>query len=73
MRPLLYGNKHLGFFEDLTAKLHAASVLIIKDDPPLLCDAGEAHRVCEGDKFAPCFADDGQSEDASQDKVSVSN
>ncbi|KAH7268466.1 hypothetical protein B0J15DRAFT_533838 [Fusarium solani] len=67
-KPMLYGNKRLGFFEDLTAELYAAPIPIIKDDSLLLLDAGEAHGVCEGDKFALCSVDDDQSEDATQEK-----
>lgn len=67
-KPMLYGNKRLGFFEDLTAELYAAPIPIIKDGPLLLLDAGEAHGVCEGDKFTLCSVDHGQSEDATPDK-----
>ncbi|KAM6530051.1 hypothetical protein FALCPG4_008176 [Fusarium falciforme] len=67
-KPMLYGNKRLGFFEDLTADLYAAPIPITKDGPLLLLDAGEAHGVCEGDKFTRCSVDHDQSEDATPDK-----
>ncbi|EEU43736.1 uncharacterized protein NECHADRAFT_101119 [Fusarium vanettenii 77-13-4] len=67
-KPMLYGSKRLGFFEDLTAELYAVPIPIIKDGPLLLLDAGEAHGVCEGDKFGLCSVDDDQSEDATQKK-----
>ncbi|RMJ08164.1 hypothetical protein CDV36_012223 [Fusarium kuroshium] len=67
-KPMLYGNKRLGFFEDLTAELYAAPIPIIQDDSLLLLEAGEAHGVCEGDRFALCSVDTGQSEDTTRQK-----
>ncbi|KAI8716637.1 hypothetical protein NCS52_00957900 [Fusarium sp. LHS14.1] len=67
-KPMLYGSKRLGFFEDLTAELYAAPIPIIRDGRLLLLDAGEAHGVCKGDKFSLCSVDDDESEDATRKK-----
>jgi len=48
---MLYGNKSLGFFEDMNSALDAVPIPIIKKDGSLQLEAGLAHGVCDGDHF----------------------
>jgi hypothetical protein len=64
-KPMLYGNKRLRFFEDAGggSDVTPIPVIITRDIPPKL-QAGEAHGVCEGDRFIVCTT--GTAEDGSE-------
>ncbi|KAI1427254.1 hypothetical protein F5Y12DRAFT_792579 [Xylaria sp. FL1777] len=50
--PMLYGNKNISFFDDITYTLHPASIPVIrKAGKNLQLQAGQAHGVCDGDWF----------------------
>ncbi|KAK5633389.1 hypothetical protein RRF57_009103 [Xylaria bambusicola] len=54
--PMLYGNKNIGFFDNTNYMLDTAPIPIIKKlDGSLQLDAGQAHGVCDRDRFV-CIA-----------------
>lgn len=51
--PMLYGNKSLCFFGHANSESHSASIPIIKKlDGGIQLEAGRAHGICDGDRFA---------------------
>ncbi|RFU29016.1 hypothetical protein B7463_g7312, partial [Scytalidium lignicola] len=49
---MLYGNTSLHFFEDTNYTNDSAAIPVINKNVSLILEAGQAHGVCEGDKFA---------------------
>ena len=50
--PVLYGNKDQGFFGHTDSNISIATVLVIeKQNRKLKLQAGQAHGVCDGDRF----------------------
>jgi hypothetical protein len=51
--PMLYGNKDLYFFGRVNMRIEPAPIPVIKNqDGSVQLEAGQAHGICEGDKFA---------------------
>ncbi|RYP14181.1 hypothetical protein DL765_006542 [Monosporascus sp. GIB2] len=50
--PVLYGNKHRGFFDQYNSKLAAAEIPLLEKNGVLRIPLGEAHGVCIGDTFS---------------------
>jgi hypothetical protein len=56
--PMLYGNKDLNFFGRSNPRVGPAPLPITKDqNGDFQLGAGQAHGICEGDKFAVCPID----------------
>jgi hypothetical protein len=66
--PMLYGNKSLGFFEDANYVLYSIRIPIVKtQDGSFQLEAGKAHGVSEGDRFALCDIGSAQSKSRSDE------
>ncbi|KAE8444535.1 hypothetical protein EG329_014459 [Mollisiaceae sp. DMI_Dod_QoI] len=66
--PMLYGNKSLGFFEDSKYALDSIQIPIIKNrSGSLQLEAGKAHAISEGDRFALCDVISAKSESRSRE------
>lgn len=50
--PILYGNIHQSFFGHMDSGIDATSVAIVRRKAGLQLQAGQAHGVCDGDRFA---------------------
>ncbi|KAF2655952.1 hypothetical protein K491DRAFT_757893, partial [Lophiostoma macrostomum CBS 122681] len=58
--PMFYGNKSLGFFGHVNNESFSAPIPIVRrSDGSIRLEAGQAHGVCKGDRFALCPFDDG--------------
>jgi hypothetical protein len=56
--PMLYGNKDLYFFGRSNPRIGPAPIPVIKNrDDGFQLEAGQAHGICKGDKFAVCAID----------------
>jgi hypothetical protein len=49
--PILYGNKDQGFFDLIDVGAEVPSISIVERDGSLHLQAGQAHGICEGDRF----------------------
>jgi hypothetical protein len=66
--PMFYGNESLGFFEDTNYAIDSIRIPIAKrQDGSLQLDAGKAHGVSEGDRFALCDIGSAQPESRSDE------
>ncbi|KAI0487472.1 caspase domain-containing protein [Xylaria cf. heliscus] len=51
-KPMFYGNKALSFFGDTSDAINQAAIPIVKINGNIRLEAGQAHAVCNGDRFA---------------------
>ncbi|KAI1745788.1 caspase domain-containing protein [Xylaria scruposa] len=49
--PMLYGNKSIGFFDNINFTVDVARIPIIRKGATIQLGAGQAHGVCDGDRF----------------------